>query len=246
MYITEVIEKAKALHPSEYSVKEYIGWCDELSSDLALNYIKEYKKREYSGVSEILLPEGVSIYNISKIIIDGREIKKSTLNDFGYEYEYQVEGRSLKKRSGGAFDATVIYIQPHVPIRYIDEDAEITVSDGGFKCDDIGIYVGDTLKIGDKVVHITDYDEDSGWRYEGDALEAGTHHIYREIQDKTIAEAPYDTMYIDFVNMKVAKYQGDSNAYRNFTQYFNNKAEDFHRYINRSRPSEERKFINWW
>ena len=191
MYITKVIESAKALYPAEYSVGEYIDWCDELSADIALNYLKNIVKMEYNKVSEILLPEGVGIRNICKVIVDGRDGEKITTEEFGFDYEYEEKGRRIKKHDGGAFDAVVYYIKPHIPIEYT----------------------------------------------------VGKEH---NIIDKTLADAPYDSMYIDFVCMKAAMYQGDTNAYKKFSQIFKDKLDEFHMYVNRTGPAKNTRIYNWW
>lgn len=74
MYITNVIEIAKKLHPSEYSVEEYIRWCDELSAEIMRNYNESYSEKTETG-SCVLLPPGIDIDDISKIIMDGKEKK---------------------------------------------------------------------------------------------------------------------------------------------------------------------------
>lgn len=253
MYITEAIERAKQLHPNEYSVKECIDWCDELSSDIMRNYNEQYGKITAGAAHEVLLPENVLIEDVARVIMDGKELDKTNLLGFGVQWEYSVHGRTLKKTDDGVSDFEIIYRQPHIPTRYIDTDCEITAGDGYFKCDDIGIYAGDTLKIksgeSEYTVYITDIvtgDSGTKYMYSGDTLTSGNVNIRREIQDMTLLPAPYDAAYIDFLNMKVSLYQGDESGYQAFTAQFSAKMSDYSAYINRNKPREKKKIINWW
>ena len=253
MYITDVIQKAKELHPNEYTVKECIDWCDELSSDIMRNYAETYNKINVGAVHEVSLPENVNIDDVERIVMDGLELDKTNLLGFGVKWEYGPNGRVLKKTDGGISDFEIIYKLPHTPIRYIDSDCEITVSDGYFMCDDIGIFAGDTLKIksGQNVftVHITDILTDNDgtkYYYSGDTLTGGKVNIKREIQDVTLLPPPYDSAYIDFVCLKVSLYQGDESGYQAFASQFASKMNNYSAYITRSKPRERKRIKNWW
>ena len=249
MYIADVIEKAKALYPSEYTVKEYVQWCDELSADIRRNYDIQYDKLKESSVS-VMLPEDVSINDISKIIMDGRELKKTDLRDFGLEYEYLSNGRVLKKTDGMVSDFEIIYAIPYTPIKYIDEDMDVAFAGNSFICHGASFVAGDTLKIThDGTVYTAHIMEtgDGNFTYAGDSISDGEKkvHVYREITDKTLLPAPYDSAYIDFVNAKVSLYQGDRNAYTTFMGQFNSKINDYRQYLTRNMPRVECKWQNW-
>ena len=247
MYIVDAIKQAKALHPFEYTIKECIAWCDELSGDIRRNYDERYSSKTVSGAVSVLLPPGIDIMDISKIIMDGRELDKTDLRDFGITYEYEARGRRLKKNDGVPSDFEIIYRQQHEPIRYIDGDYSIIPTDNDYFCiEDIGIYVGDTLKIDDYTVHITDIDNGM-YYYTGDYLptDMKTVHVYREIQDETLLPAPYDTAYVDFIIAKSCLYQGDQEGYASFAAQCNQKLQDYKKYADVNKPRERRKFTNW-
>lgn len=254
MYITNVIEIAKKLHPSEYSVEEYIRWCDELSAEIMRNYNESYSEKTETG-SCVLLPPGIDIDDISKIIMDGKELDKTDLRDFGIDYRYSARGRELKKNDGTVSEFRIIYRTPHDPIRYIDTDAVFTFGDRHFVCGDVDVYSGDTLIItdGDNEyrIYVVDIAVQDGevalYLYEGDEIPAGqrTVHVYREIQDMTLLPAPYDSAYIDFCNAKVSLYQGDSAAYNAFMSQYTAKMSDYEKYITRNKARVKRKFLNW-
>ena len=254
MYITEVIERAKSLHPSEYSVLEYIRWCDEVSAEIMRNYNESYSEKTETG-SSVLLPPGIEVADIAKIIMDGKELTKTDLRDFGIDYRYSARGREFKKNDGTVSEFRIIYRTPYEPIRYIDTDAVFTFGDGHFVCGDVDVYSGDTLNITDGdneyriyVVDIVVQDgEVALYLYEGDEVPAGqrTVHVYREIQDMTLLPAPYDTAYMDFCNAKVCLYQGDSAGYNAFMSQYAAKIQDYERYITRNKPRVKRMFMNW-
>ena len=253
MYITEVIERAKSLHPSEYSALEYIRWCDEVSAEVMRNYNESYSEKTETG-SSVLLPPDIDITDVAKIIMDGKELTKTDLRDFGIDYSYSARGRELKKNDGTVSEFRIIYRTPYEPIRYVDTDAELTFGDGYFMCGDIDVYAGDTLTVtsGDEVhkVYVIDIiaEEDGAhYIYEGDAFPEGVQavHVYREIQDTTMLPAPYDTAYIDFCNAKVCLYQSDSAGYNAFMSQYLTKIQDYERYITRNKPRVKRMFMNW-
>ena len=262
MYITDAVKQAKELHPNEYSVRECIRWCDELSSDIRRNFDERYATKTVTGAASVLLPSGVDITDISKIIMDGRELDKTDLRDFGITYEYCPKGRILKKNDGSVSDFEIIYRQPYVPIRYIDMSKVLTRqypneyftlhNGGGVRMTDSDIYVGDTLTItagpNKYTVHITGIEDSYKFYYTGSSLPnvAGLGvNIYREIQDETLLPPPYDTAYIDFINAKVSLYQGDPEAYATFAAQYTEKLEDYRRYMNLNKPRVKKKIINW-
>ena len=237
MYITDVIKQAKALHPSEYTDLEYIRWCDELSADIRRNYDIKYDSISSSGAS-IMLPEGITINDVSKVISGGRELKKTDLRDF-----------LSKGISDDTQSFTIIYACPHKPLRYINELKNALFEEGFFRTE-LNFCIGDTVKITDGelsyTVHITDFAHE-GFVYEGDSVPVGEREVrfYREITDSTLIPAPYDSAYIDFVNARVSLYQGDDNAYRTFMGQFNRKINDYRHYLTRNMPRAEAKFKNW-
>lgn len=254
MYIADVIENAKRLYTSEYTVKEYIDWCDELSADIRRNYNVSYDSVKAHG-SKVLLPEDVEINDISKIIMDGRELKKTDLRDFGIEYEYSETGKVLKKNDGTVCDFEIIYALPHIPIRYIDEDVEVIFEQGSFtiknQYSDVFFVPGDNVIVTDGEQRykalIWDIETDNKYIYRGSSIPVGerTVHMFREFDERTLIPAPYDTAYMDFVNSKVALYQGDTDAYSSFMGQFNVKMNDYRKYLTRNMPRSEAKFINW-
>lgn len=68
-------------------------------------------------------------------------------------------------------------------------------------------------------------------------------------ESDTLAPAPYDEMYIDFILAKCCYYQRDFDAYNQHITAFNSKLKDFASwYISHNMPKRdsENKIINWW
>ena len=217
---------------------EYIRWCDELSADIRRNYDIKYDSISSSGAS-VMLPEGITINDVAKVIADGRELKKTDLRDF------LNKGLSNTPQS-----ITIIYARPHKPIRYINESRSALFEDGLFKTE-LDFCIGDTVKITDGeasyTVHITDINE-NGFVYDGDSVPVGEREVefYRELTDSTLIPAPYDSAYVDFVNARVSLYQGDESGYRTFMGQFNRKINDYRFYLTRNMPRTEAKTKNWF
>lgn len=249
MYITDVIKHAKELYPSEYTDEEYLRWCDELSADIRRNYDIKYSSITSSGAS-ILLPAGVTINDVSKVIADGKELKKTDLRNFGFSYDYSEKGNVIKRSGEAPQDFTVIYASTHRALRYINEKKRCEFGKGYFKVE-LDLFIGDTIKITDGryvyTVNITDI-TDEGYVYAGDNVAIGTREVdfYRVITDQTLMPPPYDSAYIDFVNARVSLYQGDDSAYRTFMGQFNRKINDYRCYLSRNMPRTDAKIRNWF
>lgn len=248
MYISDAIAYAKRLVPSEYTSDEYLRWCDELSADIRRNYDIQYGKFTDRG-NLILLPEGVTENDIAKIVMDGKELKKTNLLDFGIRYEYTNAGRFLKKTDSSVSDFEIIYKIPYSAIRYVNEDCEASFTDGRFSAP-VHILPGDNLQItaGENkyMIIVTDMDNE-GYTYIGEAVPTGTYNvnILRQVTEETLLPPPYDSAYIDFLNAKVCLYQGDTNGYRTHAEQYNTKLRDYRTYLSRNMPRNVIKFTNW-
>ncbi len=252
MYITEAIEKAKSLHPNEYSISECIDWCNEFSAELSKNFEFDCICLNFGGKDEILLPSGIDICDILRIYADGKLIRKTDLQDYGYIISYGENGRYFKKESDAAHDIEIICTKPYVPIRLIDKDATAEINGSQIKCNE-NIFVGDTLNItynGEtNTIFITGISksENNVFTFEGTAGFTGEEnvHIKREITEKTLLPSPYDTAYIDFICAKCALYQGDSETYNTFAAQVIQKLDGYRLYLSRNMPRPKAKIYNW-
>lgn len=85
--------------------------------------------------------------------------------------------------------------------------------------------------------------------YREDNTQEGYEKIKDPLSDKTVINAPYDEMYVDFLLAKCCYYQRDFNAYNQHIVAFNSKLEDYAKwFIQRNMPQRKtkNKLNNWW
>lgn len=257
MYINEVVDEVRRVLPSEYTAEEMYRWCFELSSLLALECKKTYRRVELAAENGcFFLPDDAA--EVVSVISGGREIEKRDMRTMGFATEYTSDGYVLldiNKKPAGKI--VVTYLVGERPIRYIDEDIEVRGAADDGKTHSlilerpIGIISGDTLSISDNVVHILEVSGDGmSVIYNGDRVvedgEVKKVRILRHITEKTLCPSPYDTMYIDFCTMKIAWYQRNYNVYNYVKKAFSDKLDAYAKYVRRNAPKESvTKIINY-
>lgn len=248
MYIEDVIEQVKKLCPSEYDSAEMYLWCDEVSAMLMIEdrnvFVKERFRPDVQG--RILLPDGVKFENIISASVNGKSLRKEELSNF-----------KMKVASGA--EVMLVYLKPYTPIRVlsyngeaiIDRDASnIVITDSRFRVgDNINITVADKTKtlsvldvkpVGDGYAlcvpcgTIDDLDESEFVKIE------------RIVTDKTVCDAPYDSMYIDYIIAKICMYQRDFDTYNQFMTSFNSRLDAYKKWIINQLPQAGGKLENWW
>lgn len=250
MYITEVIEKAKSLHPNEYTVEECIDWCNEFSAEISKLFELDRVCIKLNSEGEVLLPQGTDICDILRVYADGRLIRKADLQDFGYEISYSENGICFKRKSDVPHETEIICRKPYTPVRVIDSEKKVKASNSVLECDE-NLFVGDTVKISydgsEHTIYITDV-TDNGFVFDGNIGFDGEKkvRIKREITEKTLLSSPYDTAYIDFICAKCALYQGDCETYNAFTAQITEKLKGYRLYLTQNMPRTKSKFYNWW
>lgn len=71
--------------------------------------------------------------------------------------------------------------------------------------------------------------------------------ITRHITDKTVCDAPYDSMYIDYLLAKICYYQHDYESYNQHMTAFNGKYRDYEMWLKEREPlGDDGKMKNWW
>lgn len=66
------------------------------------------------------------------------------------------------------------------------------------------------------------------------------------IDDETVCEAPYDSMYIDYVIAKLHLYQHDNDGYNRHITAFNSRLNSYKRVMASKLPKPAGRFRNWW
>ena len=261
MYINDVIRLAKACYPSEYNDEEMYVWCNEVSAMLRVedrNVFREvYLSTDKCGT--LLLPEGVDMENVSAVYHKGRMLEKRDL---------RAAGRRLRCRHKDAV-IRVVYREPYRPIRlarYCGE-AELCPDDAIIKLGTCEFIAGDTVVVSCvsssgaeeerfKVpVLCVECDPENIKGYilhtaEG-ALGSGESRsadcrITRVVTEKTVCDAPYDSMYVDYILAKINLYQHNSDEYNRHMMSFNSRLSAYKKWLINQMPPEPGNFRNWW
>lgn len=264
MYIGEVIRNVDLIYPNEYSTEEKYAWCDELSSMLTQEYLKKYGKVTVKPSSDgtYILPEGITFEMIDRVIDGPKEIDKLDFRSYGIEYLYGKRGRFIipeKHRVRG--DICVVYIKKHQPIRDITVSGTysfsgniLTMENTPFIKGDIVDIVTDNGEFGNICVLDVTVNGISNGKVE--------NHLYlsdidlngeikctieRVVTDKTVCDAPYDSMYIDYLIAKIAYYQRNYSSYNQQMNLFNNRLLSYQSYLQQRRTlDKDGKIKNWW
>ena len=245
MYINEVVRRVKNYCPSEYDENEMYVWCDEVSAMLLIEdrnmLVKAVLKPDKNGT--VLLPRDVKFENIISVVCDGRTLNKKELN--------------LNECKSCNSSVELLYIEPYEPIRVAVYRGDAAIADSSIEVNDCPFKVGDCLEItvdnNEFTVNVTDIKQNdskyliyfSGGNIQ-DTYETQDIHIKRIITEKTVCDAPYDGMYVDYILAKIAMYQHDFYTYNQFMTSFNSMLDAYKRWITDHMPQREGTLKNWW
>ena len=249
MYINEVIRRVREYYPSEYSAAELYTWCNEVSAMLAVEDRTVYHELHPPVAPDgtILLPEGVRMEQVTHIYLGRRELPRRL---------YALPPGILPKG-----ELTVIYEEPYRPIRMPRYQGTAEADGGRLYIHDCEFVAGDVLIItcgGTETRGIpllaVEYDPDDVRGYiltvgEGTLPElsgAASVIIEREVTDKTVCDAPYDVMYIDYLLAKIAQYQRDTAAYNTNMAAFDMSLNEYKRWLTAHMPHEKHRLKNYW
>lgn len=71
-------------------------------------------------------------------------------------------------------------------------------------------------------------------------------NIKRIVTDETVCDAPYDRMYVDFVNAQICYYQRDFDTYNQHMNLFNQRLAAYQAWLQQRRVQDkDGKMINW-
>ena len=268
MYINEVLRTCDVLCPNEYSDEEKYMWCDELSASLTQEHLKKYDSVTVEAEEDgsYVLPEGVTFEMIDRIIDGAREIDKRDFRSYGIEYYYGPRGRfvfPVRNRVRGSID--VVYLRKHEPIRSVDIDDTIKFKRNGFYLQNTSLIEGDsvTVEIDQKTfnnipilgVEAADAENcfitvpDNAFNSVFSAGETEKNikcKIKRIVTDETVCDAPYDRMYVDFVNAQICYYQRDFDTYNQHMNLFNQRLSAYQAWLQQRRTQDrDGKIVNW-
>ncbi len=265
MYINEVIRLVNKYYPSEYDKNEMYIWCNEVSSMLSVEERLIVREKFLPAAKDgaVLLPEGVDMENVYGVYRDGRRLDKLDYRTFG------SGGRGIRAGICGGI-VRLVYFEPYRPIRAVNYRGSVTVngSDGYFELYCPDILPGDSVTITfltagggaekklEGVMVMGAEPTGNGIRYnacspDGSFEAAGAVTgsdvlVTRDVTDKTVCDAPFDTMYADYILAKINMYQRDMEAYNQFMTAFNSRLAAYRRWLADRMPSGDGKLHGWW
>ena len=229
MLLTDAITMADTLCPNAYSLEEKLRWCDEVTAGIRRDIKKIYTTWETTVTpnEELHLPEHIAFADIDSATLNGVYLGKVDVRSL-------LAGKHPLSHSGGTLRLAVLK-QP-VPVRHHCIRGEFDLSENFIRITAPPFEVGDTLEW----VALSSKEEEPDWEnanscyvidavYDGLVVDrdafvpqtAAPLAIRRVIDDCTeVDEAPYDSMYVEYLLAKMALYQRDYAAYSaHMTQY---------------------------
>lgn len=273
MFINEVIRLVRNFYPSEYDLAEMLIWCNEVSSMLTIEDRNIFKTVTLPVAEDgtILLPDGISMEYIENIISGGKLLNKKDFREYGHrKLHISNEAVLALPNSTSRFPSviTVEYLQPYEPIRLVKYRGTVSFPNSGeFKiaaCEfipgDILIFQLDTdtddpLIIDNVPLLNVSYDPDNldGYictvpfnSFDGYSDSYDNAVITRQVTDSTVCDAPFDSMYIDYLLAKICYFQRDITSYNQHMTSFNSRLAAYRSWLISRLPKSDGKFMNWW
>lgn len=252
MEILRAIDRADALCPNPYTQDEKICWCDEVTAQLRRNVIKIYDviEAQINGYGELSLPGDISFDRVEMVYVDGTRLNKQDFRSFAQEIvdgniDGDIVGENPKR-------LRVVYLTMPKPTRTPDIRGEFNTGTDIIEIKDSPFIEGDKIEIAslEALENEPDWNEavianvmeirDDMILLDGEVLQAQTEAplaIRRVVDDFTaIDEAPYDSMYIEYILAKMALYQHDYTGYNAHMTQYNSLFEALRREVASRRP----------
>ena len=224
-----------------------------------------------------LLPEDCEFIRIEKMLIGGREIEKQDFRTYGIRKvpERMIfipkNWESMIVRDTGSI--TVVYLPILRPIRHIELEKEYIDISGNIitMAHDCPFLPGDVVEIeaGSTSARVNILTRTQASSYGEDiptsvtvndifydlevaageltGLSGGSYDMRRVITDRTLCEAPYDEMYIDYICAQICFYQRKHDIYQQHIARYNARMDEYMRFVRERAPMEDRTvFSNWW
>ncbi len=206
------------------------------------------------------LPDYINSLDVDRIIANGKVIRKKDGRFKGITYLSAKKGCdgvpvSFKKQPTGSID--VIYKKKYENIRVLENvQKTVIISKNTITIEDTPLQVGDELELITPdnfyyvlVTNITDIsDKKAVVEFDIDLQEDGEKKvtITRFYTEKTVVDAPFDMLYVDFLNAKYCFYQRDYENYNAHMALFNSRLADLDLYLAKTRPSSPDTVLRNW
>ncbi|MBR5218508.1 MAG: hypothetical protein IKV89_02135 [Clostridia bacterium] len=257
MELMKAIETADALCPNPYTLEEKLRWCHEVSSSLRREIKKIYDVIETSAspCGNTVIPDNIAFEDIEGAYLNGKYMNKLDFRNFaaGNITDCSLPGGRLK----------IVYLTHPEPVRDIVIKGKFDLTENFINMEDPPFIEGDYIQIAELKSEASEPDFESGKTFvvldatyqgilvDGDSLEPATEAVLaikRVIDDMTeIDEAPYDSMYVEYILAKMALYQRDFTGYNAHMVQYNQLFDCLRReYKNRAPLNPLASFKNYW
>ncbi len=248
--------------PNEFTMHEKLMWCNELGSMLMREHLPIFERITLTPNTDgtYTLPDYINSLDVDRIIANGKVIRKKDGRFKGITYLSAKKGCdgvpvSFKKPPTGSIE--VIYKKKYENLRYL-EDVKITAH---ISKNFMTTYY-DFLKAGDELALFTPDNEyyvvvtDITYNSEGMAVVQFNTELKEEgettltftkyFSDETVVDAPFDMLYVNFLNAKYCFYQRDYENYNAHMALFNSRLADLDLYLAKTRPSSPDTILKNW
>ena len=258
MELMKAIGLADGFCPNHYTLEEKLLWCHEVSAGLRRKIKRLYETIETrpGRLDEVVLPDGIETEDIAAAYLNGHLIDKADLRDLAglFQQDTGLWHKPLLLR--------LVCLTKAEPVRNIEVTGEFDLSENRIGMEFPPFREGDTLEcvlLGSASAepdwstavrgYVMETDLD-GILLQDDAFTPQTGAnlaIRRVIDDLTEVEAPYDTMYVEYLLAKMAHYQHDYEGYTAHMTQYNNLYEEYKRNYKLHSPlTRLPQFRNFW
>ncbi len=255
MKLLQAIEMANSLCPNSFTLEEKLRWCDEVTAGIRRNIKKVYTAIETTAGAgtEINWPDNFAFEDLELAFFNGSPMDKLDLRSLLTDPTTISKPGTLR----------LVFLEQPLPVRQITVQGEFDLSENFIKMPSPPFVTGDFIEW----VALPSKDAVPDWNnsrigcvidqvYDGLVFDedmftpqtAAPLAIRRMITDRTeVDEAPYDSMYVEYLLAKMALYQHDYNAYGAHMAQYNNLYDALQRdYKNRNPLTTMAGFRHYW
>lgn len=246
MNIGGVLEKADALYPNHYSIREKLGWCSDVSHTIRNEVNKRYDFVKTTADKLIDVIDSIGIDRVQSVMTRERVFHKTNVRSW-----YCDEKKILPEDVSG--EVRVVYVIPAKPFRCAQYSGTLTVKNGFIVFDEPHSFEkGDTLIVeiperttaevtAEEIGKSVKVSSDTIENYKGEAV------VTKKLCDALECEPPYDYMYVDYLIGKMCFYQNDFDASNRHMAQYNNKIALYQRFVkSRDAYSNDVNFHGFW
>lgn len=245
MNIGDVLETADRLYPNNFTIREKLGWCSDVSHTIRNEVNKRYDfiRTDADGVLDAVSKVGID--RVQSVMTKERTFPKSNVRNWS-------SGGIVPDDVSG--EVRVVYLINSKPFRYARYNGDITIKNnfivfgGAHDFED-----GDVILVGtakrEEPYEVTASQTGESIRLIGAAIPdySGEAVVEKKLCDALECDAPYDYMYVDYLIGKMCFYQNDFESCNQHMAQYNNKMALYQRFIkSRDSYANDANFRGYW